>query len=53
LSPDADEKSCRAKPDKIGVDNDGKPGGCTNLQLKMTSVGPAGDVATEVFSGPD
>lgn len=42
-----DEEACRRSPRKVGVDEDGAPGGCNAVTLHITSTG-----AIEVEDGP-
>jgi beta-lactamase superfamily II metal-dependent hydrolase len=49
--PDADEEACKSNGAKIGPDDDGKPGGCDNVRLTLTS--EAGDPDVEVWTQAD
>lgn len=37
---DLDDDQCAASEDKIGADNDGKPGGCSNIVVTLPADGP-------------
>ena len=42
---DIDDQACEADPDKIGTDNDGQPGGCSNI---LVSIDPDGEIRAEL-----
>jgi competence protein ComEC len=33
---DSDDQACATNPAKVGPDNDGQPGGCTNIRVTIT-----------------
>jgi hypothetical protein len=33
---DSDDQACATNPAKVGPDNDGKAGGCTNIRVTIT-----------------
>lgn len=37
---DLDDAACRQNPGKIGTDNDGRPGGCDNIQIEFRPAAP-------------
>ncbi len=39
LRTDLDDDECATSPDKVGTDNDGKPGGCNNILLTIPKTG--------------